>query len=265
MFQHLPPLTPEEYSALEASILEHGILSPVITDENGVILDGHHRSRIAAEHSLSCPKQIVYGKTDTEKRTMALSMNLDRRHLNREQKRALVAESVKADPQMADNVHAKRTGSSDKTVTSIREELEATSEIPKFDKTIGADGKERPARRSAPANVDTETGEIQHPRTVTGMDGKTYTRPAPEPVTVDHDTGEITQPEPRKRPRRPIHETARSAAMNLREAADRLGIEVHDDRFPAIAEELAPQLRNQLAYVIETCQGYLDELTPNKE
>lgn len=103
------------------------------------------------------------------------------------------------------------------------------------------------------------------PRQITGRDGKTYTRPAPEPVTVDHDTGEITQPEPRKRPRRPIHETARTAAMNLREAADRLGIEVHDDRFPAIAEELAPQLRNQLAYVIETCQGYLDELTPNKE
>lgn len=118
------------------------------------------------------------------------------------------------------------------------------------------------------ASVTDVTDEAPAPREVHGRDGITrtfQTRPALEPVTVDHDTGEITQTVPRKRPRRPIHETARTAAMNLREAADRLGIEVHDDRFPAIAEELAPQLRNQLAYVIETCQGYLDELTPNKE
>lgn len=214
MFQHLPPLTPEEYSALEASILEHGILSPVITDENGVILDGHHRSRIAAEHSLSCPKQIVYGKTDTEKRTMALSMNLDRRHLNREQKRALVAESVKADPQMADNVHAKRTGSSDKTVTSIREELEATSEIPKFDKTIGADGKERPARRSAPANVNTETGEIEA--------------------------------EPVKPRRRPINELLREAGAELDRAVERINRLAQDDRYASNTDLINPYIRNAI-------------------
>ena len=214
MFQHLPPLTPEEYSALEASILEHGILSPVITDENGVILDGHHRSRIAAEHSLSCPKQIVYGKTDTEKRTMALSMNLDRRHLNREQKRALVAESVKADPQMADNVHAKRTGSSDKTVTSIREELEATSEIPKFDKTIGADGKERPARRSAPANVNTDTGEIEA--------------------------------EPVKPRRRPINELLREAGAELDRAVERINRLAQDDRYAANTDLINPYIRNAI-------------------
>ena len=214
MFQHLPPLTPEEYSALEASILEHGILSPVITDEAGVILDGHHRSRIAAEHSLSCPKQIVYGKTDTEKRTMALSMNLDRRHLNREQKRALVAESVKADPQMADNVHAKRTGSSDKTVTSIREELEATSEIPKFDKTIGADGKERPARRSAPANVNTDTGEIEA--------------------------------EPVKPRRRPINELLREAGAELDRAVERINRLAQDDRYAANTDLINPYIRNAI-------------------
>lgn len=162
MFQHLPPLTPEEYSALEASILEHGILSPVITDENGVILDGHHRSRIAAEHSLPCPKQIVHGKTDTEKRTMALSMNLDRRHLNREQKRALVAESVKADPGLTAREHARRTGVDHKTVGTIRESLVANGEIPHSVERVTADGKPAPGvKPAAPANVNTETGEIE--------------------------------------------------------------------------------------------------------
>lgn len=214
LFQNMPPLTPEEYTALEASILEHGILSPVITDEAGVILDGHHRSKIASEHGISCPKQIVYGKTDTEKRTMALSLNLDRRHLNREQKRALVAESVKADPQMADNVHAKRTGSSDKTVTSIREELEATSEIPKFDKTIGADGKERPARRSAPLNVNTETGEIEA--------------------------------EPVKPRRRPINELLREAGAELDRAVERINRLAQDDRYAANTDLINPYIRNAI-------------------
>ena len=145
---------------------------------------------------------------------MALSMNLDRRHLNREQKRALVAESVKADPQMADNVHAKRTGSSDKTVTSIREELEATSEIPKFDKTIGADGKERPARRSAPLNVNTETGEIEA--------------------------------EPVKPRRRPINELLREAGAELDRAVERINRLAQDDRYAANTDLINPYIRNAI-------------------
>lgn len=113
---------------------------------------------------------------------------------------------------------------------------------------------EPPAEEPVVPTVDTETGEVQ-PRSITGMDGKTYTRPEPKEA----------QPVPRKRPRRPIHETARRAAMNLRDATDRLGVEFDDDRFPSNAEELAPLLRNQLTYVIESCQGYLDAITPNKE
>lgn len=215
MFQHLPPLTPEEYSALEASILEHGILSPVITDENGVILDGHHRSRIAAEHSLSCPKQIVYGKTDTEKRTMALSMNLDRRHLNREQKRALVAESVKADPQLSDREHARRSGASDKTVGTVRRELVANAEIPHSVERVTADGKPAPGvKPSAPANVNTEAGEIEA--------------------------------EPVKPRRRPINELLREAGAELDRAVERINRLAQDDRYAANTDLINPYIRNAI-------------------
>lgn len=214
MFQHLPPLTPEEYSALEASILEHGILSPVITDENGVILDGHHRSRIAAEHSLSCPKQIVYGKTDTEKRTMALSMNLDRRHLNREQKRALVAESVKADPQVPDYQHAKRTGVSPHTVKAVRSELESDLQIANDTPRINARGQERPAAYAAPANANTETGEIEA--------------------------------EPVKPRRRPINELLREAGAELDRAVERINRLAQDDRYTANTDLINPYIRNAI-------------------
>ena len=214
MFQNMPPLTPEEYSALEASILEHGILSPVITDENGVILDGHHRSRIAAEHSLSCPKQIVYGKTDTEKRTMALSMNLDRRHLNREQKRALVAESVKADPQVPDYQHAKRTGVSPHTVKAVRSELESDLQIANDTPRINARGQERPAAYAAPANVNTETGEIEA--------------------------------EPVKPRRRPINELLREAGAELDRAVERINRLAQDDRYAANTDLINPYIRNAI-------------------
>ncbi len=39
----LPPLSDEQYAALEADILQNGCYSPVIVNEDIVIIDGHHR------------------------------------------------------------------------------------------------------------------------------------------------------------------------------------------------------------------------------
>jgi ParB-like chromosome segregation protein Spo0J len=133
LFQALPPLSPEEYHDLEQDILANGILVPIIVDEHGVVIDGHHRQKIAKDHNLPpCPSVKKTGFTDTEKRSMALSLNINRRHLTREQRRALVAESLKADPQLSDREHGRRTGVSDKTATKVRCELEESAEIPHF-------------------------------------------------------------------------------------------------------------------------------------
>ena len=214
LFQNMPPLTPEEYTALEASILEHGILSPVITDEAGVILDGHHRSKIASEHGISCPKQIVYGKTDTEKRTMALSLNLDRRHLNREQKRALVAESVKADPKLTDREHARRTGTSHPTVATVRADLEKRGDVESFTTRTDSLGREQPVKPAVPANVNTETGEIEA--------------------------------EPVKPRRRPINELLREAGAELDRAVERINRLTRDDRYAANTDLINPYIRNAI-------------------
>lgn len=45
----LRPLTPREYQDLKNSIRKHGLKSPVLVDEEGGILDGANRARIAAE------------------------------------------------------------------------------------------------------------------------------------------------------------------------------------------------------------------------
>ena len=47
-YQVMPPPCAEDYAALEASIVAHGVLVPVEYDEAGNILDGHTRVAICA-------------------------------------------------------------------------------------------------------------------------------------------------------------------------------------------------------------------------
>lgn len=249
LFQNMPPLSPEEYAALEASILEHGIQSPVIMDDEGVIIDGHHRSKIASEHSLTVPKQVVHGKTEAEKRTLALSLNLDRRHLNREQRRALIAESVKADPSLSDLAHAKRTGASDKTVTSVRRDLEARSEIPNVAERTDSLGRTQPASKPE--------------RPIPTFDAT----PDWDPVDVDHNTGEIQpRPEPKDAPkpqRRPLPDQFRDASYDLRKITERLEKLVADDRFPRNREQVALIHQSDLSRASNALAKVIDALNNN--
>ena len=200
LFQFMPRLADEEYAALESSIKEHGIQVPVILDENGSVIDGHHRKEIADRLGIDYPKRTKVGLSETDKRTLALTLNIDRRHLSREQKRRLVAESVKADPELSDREHGRRTGVHHTTVGTIRQDLESTGEISHSVKRVSADGRERPASQpereilirpapepaesDVPEGVDPATGEVLEvepapPARVTGLDGKTYTHPQP--------------------------------------------------------------------------------------
>lgn len=149
LFQSMPPLSPEEYAALEASIVASGVQVAVIVDESGVVIDGHHRKRIAESLGIEYPTTVKVGLTETEKRTLALSLNVDRRHLSRDQRRGLIAASLKADPQLADREHARRTGASHPTVAAIRTELETDGQLERLTSRISADGRQRPASQPA--------------------------------------------------------------------------------------------------------------------
>lgn len=59
--------------------------------------------------------------------------------------RALIAESLKADPGLSNREHARRTGTSDNTVGSVRRELESTAQIAQSETRVSADGRVRPA------------------------------------------------------------------------------------------------------------------------
>jgi hypothetical protein len=86
-------------------------------------------------------------------------LNLARRHLSQEQKRGLIADELRADPERSNRQVAEGLGVSHVTVGGVRGDLETTEQIDQLDKTVGKDGKKRrkPIRTSY---VDpTPTGE----------------------------------------------------------------------------------------------------------
>ena len=86
---------------------------------------------------------------------------MNRRHLSREQKRALIAESLRADPGLSNREHERRTGTHKNTVQAVREELEGSGQIAHFEK-----------------RQDPRTGNLSQP-------ASQPSRPEPEPEPDD--------------------------------------------------------------------------------
>jgi site-specific DNA-methyltransferase (adenine-specific) len=84
----LRPLTPEENTALRAGITRDGVLCPVLVDEEDGVIDGGNRLTIAAEVGLKAvPVHVLRGLTHEQKRSHALSVNVERRHLTPDEQR----------------------------------------------------------------------------------------------------------------------------------------------------------------------------------
>ena len=83
MEQLLPPLSAEQFSALEEDILENGCYNPIIVNEDMAIVDGHNRFRICEKHGLPF-KILVFSFTDLlEAKQWALDTQKGRRNLDK--------------------------------------------------------------------------------------------------------------------------------------------------------------------------------------
>lgn len=166
-YQLLPPLNDEEYDNLKQSILEQGVLVPVEYDEDGNILDGHHRIQIATELGIEFPSIVRSGMSEQQKRSHARTLNTVRRHLNREQKREIIRQEILENPEESNNKIAKRLGVSDTTVGTVRNGLGPDAQ-PRWRK--GSDGKYYPSTNAN--KKDEDQGSIQflaqEPSTVNG-------------------------------------------------------------------------------------------------
>jgi len=141
-YQLLDPLAPEDFAALEADILERGVLVAVEFDEDGNVLDGHHRLAICEEHGITdYPRIVREGWTEEQKRTHSRRMNLARRQLSRDQKRRLIEDELRETPTSSNRKIAKLLGVDHKTVASARARLASGGEIPHVSTVSGDDGK----------------------------------------------------------------------------------------------------------------------------
>ena len=146
----LPNLSYEEFSALKDSIAVNGVLVPIIVDSDGPIrkiIDGNYRKQIAEELGYDCPEIVQPDLEDDEKRTLARCLNLARRHFTNEQKRELISDQLFETPERSNRWVAKQLGVHHATVAKTRGELQATGQLSSLDRTVGTDGKYRPATR----------------------------------------------------------------------------------------------------------------------
>lgn len=253
LFQTMPPLSPDEYAQLESSCLEHGIQVPIIVDENGTVIDGHHRQKIAQEHGIYLPTETRDTLTDPEKTTLSISLNIDRRQLSREQRRAIIAASLRADPNLSDRGHAARTGVDHKTVGAVRRNLDQVGNFPTSEQVDSFTTSPDPTATLAdiPEAFEhegitvTAAGEVIEPsvtehtvtekvKTVTGLDGKTYAKPAPKTER-----------------RRSLVDDAYKARADLWKAIESIRTISNDDRFTRNKADILAALQPSADLAIE--------------
>jgi ParB-like chromosome segregation protein Spo0J len=158
-YQVMPPLSAEEYATLKADIAENGVQVPVEYDEQGNVLDGHHRIQICGELGMTnWPRLIRHGLSEEEKRRHARRLNLHRRHLDQAQRRELIEAELLETPAASDRAVAAGLGVDGKTVGEVRAKLEADGEIPQSDVRIGLDGRKRRVVQFVPSTQGEEKG-----------------------------------------------------------------------------------------------------------
>ena len=141
-YQLLPDLTTDEYAALKADIAKRGVMVPVEYDELGNVLDGHHRARACQELGITeWPRLTRLRMSEQEKTEHVLALNLDRRHLTREQRQELVAK-LRAQGWSTTRI-AKQVHVSHPTVLN---DLSGCKNL-QPEMVIGKDGKQYPARQ----------------------------------------------------------------------------------------------------------------------
>lgn len=235
--QLFAPLPPAVEAALRASIRRFGVIVPVVRDQHGRTVDGHHRSRIADEEGVEYRVQNVTVASEEEAREMARTLNSDRRHLTEEQRREVV--SLLAGETVAvgrDEVArhsppaiAAALGVSLDTVQRDMEQLTDVGKLTRPAKTLGQDGKVRPTRRPT------------------------------EPKT-DQPKAEGVKPQKRGATRKPLPDAFRTASYAAMKAAESVHRLIEDDRWNKNASKIDPLTRDNLRRAAQLLSAAVDSL-----
>lgn len=133
--------------ALRASIERFGVLVPVVRDQHGNVIDGHHRARIADSAGVKYRVDIVQVANEDEAREIARTLNSDRRQLTEEQREAVALDLFARGHTPA--AVAAVVGISRPTAHRMRDELVQANKLALPERSVGLDGKSRPSSRPA--------------------------------------------------------------------------------------------------------------------
>lgn len=160
-------------AALRASISKHGVLVPIAVDQNGRVLDGHHRSRIATELDVPFDTVTHWVTGDEHAREIARTLNEDRRQLPIEQRREVVADlreqghSVRSiagaigvpKSTVADDVKVSESGQVDSEIHEGQVLPIGNTENSQPERVKGTDGKSYPAKKPKPQLSEEQQAE----------------------------------------------------------------------------------------------------------
>jgi ParB-like chromosome segregation protein Spo0J len=158
-----PVMSPEELTELGEDIKARGLQTPINLMRpkdggNPILLDG--RNRLDAMQAAGIPvighegevlvrHDIVEDVNGFDPVAFVVSANLRRRHLSAEQKRDLIAKLLQADPKRSDRATARIAKVDNKTVASVRTDLEGREEIPHVTARTDSKGRNQPAQKPA--------------------------------------------------------------------------------------------------------------------
>jgi hypothetical protein len=151
------PISDDDVRALADDIKQHGQREPCcfIRDDKGLpfLADGRSRldGRELAGLKIDLADRAVFEQLSSaiDVTAFVISKNIRRRHLTAEQRRDLIGKLLKAKPEVSNNVIAKQVKADDKTVASVRRELERRSEIPNVETRTDTRGRAQPAKKAA--------------------------------------------------------------------------------------------------------------------
>jgi ParB-like chromosome segregation protein Spo0J len=222
----LPPLDAKTDADLRESIAKYGVLTPILVDQRGDILDGHHRHRIADELGIACPEEPINVPEDPDERAELLAQLNDarRQRLTPEERRHLVMRL--RDAGLSERDIERQTGI---PKTTVHRDL--TRQVVHVDH-LG---------ESRDSNGD--SGQVVIPDRVTGRDGKRY--PAQQPQKPAKSKPAKDKPPQQWGWRRLLRKCAKSLPYQLR------------TRPPDVSEAL--EIRGALVAVLAELDRYLRE------
>ena len=88
-------LTKDEYEALKDSIKQNGLYHPIIINEKGNVLDGHHRLKACEELGIQPRFEVKEFEDETQEELFVIDTNIARRQLSDYQKGELLLSKKK--------------------------------------------------------------------------------------------------------------------------------------------------------------------------